>query len=348
VSGADDATERVLNLAAFLRSRRTPATFEEIVSSVRGYDDGAARPTLLKRFKRDAEALRRSGVDVAYDRVGMGYVAPKDGGFFGGAKFSGPETAVLMAIGAAGEAALCKGPLLEALRSAVRKLAPFAAPELDSEPPKIGRLRRAVDHEAQAESLAAAAEACASRRKLRFSYRGVRDAAPRSRDVSIFSVVREPSDWTLIGFDHSVGAERSFKLSRIRGAPRVLKGERAAKRRAADGATTDGDAARVRPTTEVVVRAEKGGAAALDELATFVGASVDAAAATLRFSAEASVVRAVIGRALASGGRLVVTGDAATRAEAARVARALLRAHEPKTSTSGARTTATSKKARRA
>src|SRR5262245_4712460 len=56
--------ERILNLIAVLLSRREPVPIAEILGKVTGYDDDASKSTLMRRFERDKQVLRKMGIPI--------------------------------------------------------------------------------------------------------------------------------------------------------------------------------------------------------------------------------------------------------------------------------------------
>src|SRR5437870_6826228 len=79
--------ERILNLISFLLAQREPVPISAIIGRVAGYDDGASRDSLLRRFERDKQVLRDMGVPVEYDAptayASEGYRIPKETYYLG-------------------------------------------------------------------------------------------------------------------------------------------------------------------------------------------------------------------------------------------------------------------------
>ena len=133
---ADQVTklERLLNLVALFFAAREPVPFSEIVGRVAGYDDDAAPDAHEKRFVRDRADLAALGVETEFVSDGAGgggYRVAAERTFLRRTVFTEADAAMLSVAARAGGAALGGGPLADALRGALRKLAadlPASAP----------------------------------------------------------------------------------------------------------------------------------------------------------------------------------------------------------------------------
>lgn len=227
-SGRVPKTERILNLIAFLLRAREPVPVEGILAKVRGFDDGASRESLMRRFERDKRVLREMGVPLQFisDRTGIeGYVIPHDSYYLGEATLTPHVLALLRAIAAAGDRSP-GGRLREDLRSAMIKLG-FDAGPLQSDVVAGAdslanrHLDLKVSSSVEAARLEMLAEAVLLRRRVRFTYYTISRDQTSDRRVSPYGLGFagqgwHKGAWYLVGWCHSREAIRVFKIDRIR------------------------------------------------------------------------------------------------------------------------------------
>ena len=209
--------ERLMNLVAALFAAREPLAFREIVGRVVGYDDPAGGEALEKRFDRDKTELRRLGIPVEYvtgeGHSCSGYVIPRDRVYQQRVSFT-PEEALLLSIaGRVGAAATGGGPLEEALKSALRKLAIDMPLEAQDQVETVTVLRTGAGDPRALQNVASLSEAVATHRGVAFSYRTRGEETDRMVDPYGLGLVR--GVWYLVGWCHLREAVRVFRVSRI-------------------------------------------------------------------------------------------------------------------------------------
>jgi len=201
--------ERLINLVAALLETDRPLSAEELRRRLPGY---AADLTAFRRaFERDKETLRELGVPVATEPLDpahpgiVGYRIRKDEYYLRDPELEPDELAALHlaastvrleagagdggapALAADGIAALWKlgGEVIE--EGPVGTLASLPAPP----------------------ALAVTFAAVASRRRLRFAYRG------RERRIDPYRLTFRSGRWYLLGHDHGRGEPRWYRLDRF-------------------------------------------------------------------------------------------------------------------------------------
>ncbi len=210
--------ERLINLIIALLETRLPLTADDIRTKIAGYDQPSF-DAFRRAFERDKEALRAMGVPLVVKKIDPldehsdGYIIPKDRYYLPQLDLEPDELAALRI---ATEAVLGSG---QEAASGWLKLsvdataAPLEGPrvvwgaDFDTDQPILGPL-----YEAQLE-----------RRPVRFTY------LPASGDESVrtvepYGLVNRRGHWYLVGRDVDRSAERSFRLSRVRGRVEALEG----------------------------------------------------------------------------------------------------------------------------
>jgi predicted DNA-binding transcriptional regulator YafY len=224
--------ERLLNLVAYLLSENEPVPFSRMKGRVIGYDDPATHEALEKRFDRDKAELRSMGIPIEFtsaDSLGRtGYYIPKDEYYLREIDFT-VEEAMLLSILTHLVAEDPRGPVAGNLRSALQKVA------IDSPIPESIRASVAEQHlfhlklspstGLPARNLATIQEALRRRLPVRFTYHGLRRKRPSTREVEPWGLGYRDADWYVVGFSRERKAERTFRLSRIQGAVKLIKGE---------------------------------------------------------------------------------------------------------------------------
>lgn len=219
-------TERLLNLISYMLRSPHPVPFSQIAGHVVGYDDEARLDSIEKRFDRDKAELRNMGIPVEYFDTGdpdtAGYVIPKDRFFLGHVNLSGDDALILAAAARSGGLEFLSTLMRDAFRSALRKLS-VDLPELEGRPQESSSvLQISSGLESASENLQVICAAVYARRRIRFDYVGNNDHVPLKRRVDPYGYGLRKGEWYLFGFCHDRGGERSFKVSRIRGAVSLI------------------------------------------------------------------------------------------------------------------------------
>jgi proteasome accessory factor B len=227
--------ERIINLISFLLAQREPVPISAIIGTVAGYDDGATRDSLLRRFERDKQVLRDNGVPVEYEAPSAygveGYRIPKETYYLGEVELPANGARLLGAIFQAASRG-SSGDLSDDLRSALIKLG-FEAGEDPAEvlmqadsgehldlklgsSPQIGR------------NLETLAEAVLRRKRISMKYYTIHRDEVIAREVDPYGLgyagqAWNKGAWYLVGFCHLRQAPRVFKVDRIRGSVKIAK-----------------------------------------------------------------------------------------------------------------------------
>jgi len=225
--------ERLLNLVSLLFHARAPVPWAAIKEQVIGYDDGASDETLERRFERDKNELRELGIPVEYTPAdefsNEGYIVHKSDCFLPTLDLSPEDATLLSLIGRVAAPGLPSG-LAEHLSSAVRKLCFFASdgPDLVSsaEEQFLFAAQSPRTPEAHPEHLDTVVEAVAQRRAVQFAYYAISHDRTGPRTVDPYGVGFHAGNWYLVGQDHDRDEIRSFRLDRIRSAPKMAAGPR--------------------------------------------------------------------------------------------------------------------------
>ncbi len=224
--------ERLLNLVAFLLSMNEPVPFSKMKGRVIGYDDEATHEALEKRFDRDKAELRGMGIPIEFtpaDAMGRtGYYIPKDEYYLREIDFT-VEEAMLLSILTHLVAEDPRGPVAGNLRSALQKVS------IDSPLPETVRTSVAEQHlfdlklspstGLPAKNLATLQTALQKRIPVTFTYYGLKRDEPTVRVIEPWGLGNAQAEWYLAGFSREREAERMFRLSRIKGPVKLVKGE---------------------------------------------------------------------------------------------------------------------------
>ncbi len=225
----------MINLVLCLLSTRQFLTAEQIRRSVPGYDpdDGSERgdDAFKRMFERDKAELRDLGVPLETGRTSIFDV--DDGYRIARRDYELPEIefdpAEAAAVGLASRL-WQSATLSSTARTAALKLRAGGV-ELDDTghggyaavPDTVGPL--------EVESnLGPLLEAVADQRAVSFGYRKSGEADAESRTVEPWGVLSWMGRWYLVGYDRARQATRSFRLSRIDGAIRLVGGAGTAER----------------------------------------------------------------------------------------------------------------------
>jgi proteasome accessory factor B len=212
---ASDKAERLLNLYIMLlaQTRFVPkqdirrAHYAEYPDNARGDE------AFEKAFERDKEDLRELGVvievgslDVFFDDE-PGYRISTDTSALPEIRFEADEAAVLGIAARAWEQATLARRTTEAMRKLTAQGVEVDAARLDLVPPSLRAEEPAFD---------ALWDATQKRRVVTFDYQRPGEQ-PRRRRLQPWGLVRSSGRWYVVGHDVDRGAERVFRLSRVRG-----------------------------------------------------------------------------------------------------------------------------------
>lgn len=232
--------ERILNLISFLLAQDEPVPISSIIGRVAGYDDGATRDSLLRRFERDKQVLRDMGVPVEYEPPtsfsSEGYRIPKEAYYLGEVELPEHGARLVATIFEASQ----RGPggeLSDDLRSALLKLG-FQAGEdpalaiisPEGESPSEGEtfdLKLGSSPQA-GKNLEVLAEAVLRRKRIAMKYYTIHRDEVIAREVDPYGLgyagqAWNKGAWYLVGHCQLRGAPRVFKVDRIRGSVRIVK-----------------------------------------------------------------------------------------------------------------------------
>jgi proteasome accessory factor B len=200
--------ERLVNLVALLLESRIPLTFEQIKDKLAEAYEHEDPSSAKRMFERDKDVLRDIGVPIEVVSTDVwdaeqGYTIPKDRYYLPEISFTPEEiTALAVAARSVGDATA---------EDAVRKLLSGAE----------GGVLASLEGSAPAGTggatdprLAAAAEAVAGLRRVRFAYRNARGETSE-RIVDAYGLAVRGGRWYLVGRDAGRGELRSFRLSRL-------------------------------------------------------------------------------------------------------------------------------------
>ena len=227
--------ERIMNLISFLLVQEEPVPISSIIGTVEGYNDGASRDSLLRRFERDKQVLRDMGVPVEYEPPSAfgveGYKIPKETYYLGEIELPAGGAQLLASIfQAAGRGSA--GALGDDLRAALLKLGfeagedPAEAimdagegPHLDL---KLGKSPQA------GRNLETLAEAVLRRKRISMKYYTIHRDETVTREVDPYGIgyagqAWNKGAWYLVGHCHLRNAPRVFKIDRIKGGARIVK-----------------------------------------------------------------------------------------------------------------------------
>ncbi|MCA8914464.1 MAG: WYL domain-containing protein [Planctomycetes bacterium] len=213
-------TERQLNLLSALLKAREPLAWDRIVQ-IEGYNDPATPiRSRQKRFERDLKALEASGLKIVRqkDFKHAAYEIDRGACLLPALGLSDEQRLLMYRVGMAYLEDDDAGPLKTHLSSALMKLQAGAGS--DGLPARLPRtfvrrtLNRRRGESAQLEAIGAA---LLERRRVSFQYAGRGGKGSEKRTVAPYALVSRRGGWYLVGHDVDRDAERTFRLSRIRG-----------------------------------------------------------------------------------------------------------------------------------
>ncbi len=328
--GGGRQVERLLNLAALFFAARRPVPFDEIVGRVKGYDDDAPAETIEKRFKRDRAGLAEAGIVVDYIGGDGGGYRVREDVFLTPTALSEEESGLLMlAVVAAGDS-LGDGALAEAALSGWRKIA-AAAPRARARLVPASFLRKTASSHREPEIAAAFAEACAVGRRVRFEYRGLKDAEAHPREAAVWGLGTAGGRWIMVGFDHDRRAVRNFRLERVSGIPKLVVGGSEPTDVAPEDFRVDDHlpGGGRTETVEIALKVDGDATTAMKITDAPVRAASSAAAGDF-FLSDVPVDDALFGRLLAASGSAEIVAPTRLRSATHRRAAKIVAAHEKK------------------
>lgn len=215
-----------MNLLSALLKAREPVSWDHI-QAIEGYNDEAATRTRQRRFERDIKALEETGLRVKRTVVfnQPQYEIDRGSCLLPALNLSLEQRLLMYRIGMAyleGEGA---GPLRKHLSGALLKLQAGAGREgLPAELPGTFIKRTLNRRPGEAERLTVIGEALLDRRRVMFDYEP-RGRKPGGRTVAPWALVSRRGGWYLVGYDIKRKGERTFRLSRVRGAVKLATPE---------------------------------------------------------------------------------------------------------------------------
>lgn len=213
--------ERLVNLVICLLATRQYLPASKIRLAVPGYEPAGADPrgdeAFKRMFERDKADLRELGIPLETGRNSI--FDAEDGYRIARRDYELPEISLepdeAAAVGLAARL-WHSAQLADAAHSALVKLR-AAGVELEPEPSGL---------ESRIDTGDAAFQPCLDavrrRQAIRFDYRKPSQTDSQPREIEPWGVVSWRGRWYLVGHDRGRQAQRSFRLSRIRGAVRTV------------------------------------------------------------------------------------------------------------------------------
>jgi proteasome accessory factor B len=201
--------ERLVNLVALLLDARRPLTFDQLRERMPEAYEQDDLDTAKRMFERDKDLLRDIGVPIelvatdAWDAE-QGYTILKDAYYLPAIAFTPEEISALFVAAHA-----ARGD--STAEEAVRKLLSGTEGGILA---GVLPTQLAVEGEAADTRLAAAGEAVAEHRRIRFAYRTARGAGSE-RTVDAYGLVIRGGHWYVVGLDRDRDEVRAFRLSRL-------------------------------------------------------------------------------------------------------------------------------------
>jgi proteasome accessory factor B len=215
-SGSATKTERLLNLLIMLLVQRRYVSKDRIRMIL--YDDAPSVEAFEKTFERDKEELRSLGVPIEVGQMDP-YFDDEPGYRIRADEFALPEISLEpdeASVVAQATRVWDNARLAEATPDAVGKLT-AAGLDLDLTALDIAQPRLSADEP----SFEVFWEATLTRRPVTFDYQRPAYAAPLTRHLQPWGVVRFSGRWYVVGLDTDRDQERVFRLSRVVGKARM-------------------------------------------------------------------------------------------------------------------------------
>jgi proteasome accessory factor B len=199
--------ERLVNLVALLLEARTPLTFDQIRDKLAEAYDHEDVNSAKRMFERDKDVLRDIGVPIEVTSTDVwdaeqGYTIAKDRYYLPEIGFAAEEISALLVAARSGGDTAAEDAVRKLLSGADGGILASGVPE---GVPIAERTPAAVTE---------AADAVASGRRVRFSYRAA-SGASSVRIVDAYGLAVRGGRWYLVGLDVDRGDIRSFRLSRL-------------------------------------------------------------------------------------------------------------------------------------
>ncbi|MHB1016562.1 MAG: helix-turn-helix transcriptional regulator [Coriobacteriia bacterium] len=205
-----DSVERMVNLALYLASSRSPKSAEECRAAGLGYPDDQDDVAFIRMFERDKDALRAAGfvIDVVDEGESDSYRIDAEATYARPVELSSAERASLRAVATAfvDDPGF---PFGEELRSATAKLGTSG----DSGPLSSADLGRSAQA-GQSADARAIAEAVQARKTISFEYTNA-SGETRDRAVDPYGIFFRDGSWYLVGRDQGRDEVRTFAITRM-------------------------------------------------------------------------------------------------------------------------------------
>ena len=252
MADAISKTQRWLDLIAFLVGRRYPVEVEHIMDAVPAYadkyqeGDKKARETVRRMFERDKDELRELGIPIetlpkvvdfgaeqvlAYRIAGKDFYLPYlkligDAGPVSPAPTRGEELrhgsmefriqdAAVAYESLSMACHMPSFPLKREASSALRKLSFDLGPHVEMSGSSHVLYVDQPGAEEIRSRVRVLSDALLARKRVRFTYHGIRRGEETERDVAPYGLLFQRGHWYLIGHDETRDAERVFRVGRM-------------------------------------------------------------------------------------------------------------------------------------
>ena len=229
-------SERILNLIAYLLRVDEPVPVSEILGKVTGYNDLTSRDSLMRRFERDKQVLRKMGIPIEHSPGGNfgtdGYIIPRKAYFLDQVQLPPGSGQLLRALYAMTHAG--GGELSHDLRSALIKLGFLVEGDDEEDLPPV-RAAEAIDPgssgpvasklghgQTVGKNLELLAQAIFERRVVRCRYHTLGRDEVYDLDVQPYGLgfggqAWDRGAWYLVGYSVPRKAVRVYKVGRFQG-----------------------------------------------------------------------------------------------------------------------------------
>ena len=220
-TGPAAKTERLLNLVLCLLYTRRPLPKSKIRDIVPQYGDAKSDEAFDRMFERDKDELRELGIPLVTEDIGsvwddeQGYRIDQREYALPDIDFEPDELAVLGLASRTWAHASLAGPAAQALRKLKASGIERDEESLVGIEPRLGTREPAFD---------AVKNAVVGQQTITFDYRRSGQGEPQTRQVQPWGLASWHGRWYLTGFDLDRDAPRVFRLSRIAGPVRVVRG----------------------------------------------------------------------------------------------------------------------------
>jgi proteasome accessory factor B len=220
-TGPAAKTERLLNLVLCLLYTRRPLPKSKIRDIVPQYGDAKTDEAFDRMFERDKDELRELGIPLVTEDIGsvwddeQGYRIDQREYALPDIAFEPDELAVLGLASRTWAHASLAGPAAQALRKLKAAGIERDGESLVGIEPRLGTREPAFD---------AVKNAVVGQRTITFDYRRSGQGEAQTRQVQPWGLASWHGRWYLTGFDLDRDAPRVFRLSRIDGPVREVRG----------------------------------------------------------------------------------------------------------------------------